>query len=81
MESNEILVESCRDRITSSAVLASRLAEAHKRRRKVVDAATVDRYEAQFSAFVKSHALGAAQVDGAVGFSAVLRLSGGVTVT
>lgn len=29
-----------------------RLAEAHKRRRKVVDAATVDRYEAQFSAFV-----------------------------
>lgn len=32
-----------------------------------------------FSAFVKSHALGAAEVDGAVGFSAVLRLTGGVT--
>lgn len=29
-----------------------RLAIAHKRKRKVVDAATVDRYEAQFSAFV-----------------------------
>lgn len=40
-----------------------------------------DQSAAQFSAFVKSHALGAAQVDGAVGFSAVLRLSGGVTVT
>ena len=34
----------------------------------------------QFTAFVKSHALGAAQVDGAVGFSAVLRLNGGVTL-
>ncbi len=33
-----------------------------------------------FSAFVKSYALGAAQVDGAVGFTAVLRLLGGVTV-
>lgn len=33
-----------------------------------------------FSAFVKSHSLGAAQVDGAVGFSAVLRITGGVTV-
>lgn len=31
-----------------------------------------------FSAFVKAHALGAAQVDGAVGFTAVLRISGGV---
>lgn len=33
-----------------------------------------------FSAFVKAHALGAAQVDGAVGFTAVLRLTGGVTL-
>ena len=33
-----------------------------------------------FSAFVKAHALGAAEVDGAVGFTAVLRSSGGVTV-
>lgn len=34
----------------------------------------------QFNALVKSHALGAAQVDGAVGFSAVLRLTGGVVM-
>ncbi|MBQ9263739.1 MAG: hypothetical protein IJ189_05950 [Clostridia bacterium] len=33
-----------------------------------------------FTAFVKSHALGAASVDGAVGFTAVLRLTGGVTL-
>lgn len=33
-----------------------------------------------FTAFVKSHALGAATVDGAVGFTAVLKLTGGVTV-
>ena len=33
---------------------------------------------AVFSAFVKSHGLGAAQVDGVIGFSAVLRLTGGV---
>lgn len=33
-----------------------------------------------FSAFVKSHALGAASVDGAVGFTAVLRISGGVEI-
>lgn len=32
-----------------------------------------------FAAFVKSYALGAAAVDGAVGFTAVLRLCGGVT--
>ena len=34
-----------------------------------------------FTAFVKSVVLGAAQVDGVVGFSAVLRVTGGVTVT
>lgn len=33
-----------------------------------------------FTAFVKSYSLGAAEVDGAVGFSAVLRLSGVVVV-
>ena len=40
-----------------------------------------DSTTASFSAFVKSYALGAAQVDGAVGFTAVLRLLGGVTVS
>ena len=34
-----------------------------------------------FSAFVKSHTIGAAEVDGAVGFGAVLRITGAVTVT
>ena len=40
-----------------------------------------DNTAVSFTAFVKSYALGAAQVDGAVGFSAVLRLIGGVTVS
>lgn len=35
---------------------------------------------ASFTAFVKSYALGAAEVDGAVGFGATLRISGGVTI-
>ena len=39
-----------------------------------------DQTAVSFSAFVKSYSLGAAQVDGAVGFTAVLRLLGGVTV-
>ena len=39
-----------------------------------------DASAASFTAFVKSYALGAASVDGAVGFTAVLRLTGGVTV-
>ena len=34
-----------------------------------------------FSAIVKSHTIGAAEVDGAVGFGAVLRITGGVSVT
>ena len=34
-----------------------------------------------FKAFVKRHTLGAAEVDGAVGFGAVLRITGAVTVT
>lgn len=34
-----------------------------------------------FSALVKSHAIGAAEVDGAVGFGATLRVTGGVTVS
>lgn len=34
-----------------------------------------------FSAIVKSHTIGAAEVDGAVGFGAALRITGGVSVT
>ena len=37
-----------------------------------------DGSEARFAGFVKSYALGAAKVDGAVGFSAAVRISGGV---
>lgn len=33
-----------------------------------------------FSGFVKSHTIGSAEVDGAVGFGAVVRISGAVTV-
>lgn len=33
-----------------------------------------------FSGFVKSHTIGSAEVDGAVGFGAVIRISGAVTV-
>jgi len=39
-----------------------------------------DETAVSFSAFVKAHAMGAAEVDGAVGFTAVLRISGGVTL-
>lgn len=39
-----------------------------------------DGTQARFSAFVKSHTLGAAEVDGAVGFGAVLRVSGPLSV-
>lgn len=35
---------------------------------------------AGFSAFVKRHSIGAAEVDGAVGFGAVLRISGPITM-
>lgn len=38
-----------------------------------------DGSQATFSAYVKSYALGAAKVDGAVGFSATFRLTGAVT--
>ena len=34
-----------------------------------------------FSGYVKAHTIGAAEVDGAVGFGAVFRISGPVTVT
>lgn len=34
-----------------------------------------------FNGYVKAHTLGAAEVDGAVGFGANFRISGGVTVT
>lgn len=40
-----------------------------------------DASAATFQAFVKSHSIGAASVDGAVGFSAVLKLTGGVTLS
>ena len=40
-----------------------------------------DGSKAAFSAFVKKYAIGAAEVDGAVGFSAQLRVSGAVTFT
>lgn len=38
-----------------------------------------DGAEAAFSAYVKSYSLGAAKVDGAVGFSATFRITGAVT--
>lgn len=38
-----------------------------------------DGAEASFRAYVKSYSIGAAKVDGAVGFSAALRITGGVT--
>ena len=43
------------------------------------EVAFADGSKATFSAFVKKHAIGAAEVDGAVGFSAQLRVSGAVT--
>ena len=35
----------------------------------------------KFNGFVKGHTIGSAEVDGAVGFGAVIRISGPVTVT
>lgn len=35
----------------------------------------------KFSGFVKGHTIGSAEVDGAIGFGAVIRISGPVTVT
>ena len=40
-----------------------------------------DGTSAAFSGFVKSHTIGSAEVDGAIGFGAVIRISGPVTVT
>lgn len=40
-----------------------------------------DNTTAAFSAFVKSHTLGAAEVDGAVGFGATLRITGAIAIT
>lgn len=34
-----------------------------------------------FSGFIKSHTIGSAEVDGAIGFGAAIRISGAVTVT
>ena len=45
-----------------------------------VEIAFADGCKATFNAWVKSHTLGAAEVDGAVGFGAVLRVTGPVTV-
>lgn len=40
-----------------------------------------DGAKASFSGFVKSHSIGSAEVDGAIGFGATIRISGAVTVT
>ena len=40
-----------------------------------------DGTKVEFSGFVKSHTIGSAEVDGAVGFGAVVRISGAVKVT
>ena len=40
-----------------------------------------DGTEVSFTGYVKSHTIGAAEVDGAVGFGAVFRISGAVTVS
>ena len=40
-----------------------------------------DGTDVKFSGFIKSHTIGSAEVDGAVGFGAVVRISGSVTVT
>ena len=40
-----------------------------------------DGTDVAFSGFIKSHTIGAAEVDGAVGFGAVVRVSGPVVVT
>ena len=36
---------------------------------------------ATFSGFIKKHSIGSAEVDGAIGFGAVIRVSGPVTIT
>lgn len=40
-----------------------------------------DGTKVEFSGFVKGHTIGSAEVDGAVGFGAVVRISGAVNVT
>lgn len=40
-----------------------------------------DGTKAEFSGFIKKHSIGSAEVDGAIGFGAVIRVSGPVTVT
>ena len=46
-----------------------------------VDICFADGTTVGFTAFVRSHTIGAAEVDGAVGFGAVLRITGAVTVS
>ena len=38
-------------------------------------------YHVTFTGFIKSHTVGSAEVDGAIGFGAVVRISGPVVVT
>lgn len=45
-----------------------------------VEIAFPDGTKASFSAYVKSHSIGSAEVDGAIGFGATLRLTGRVTI-
>ena len=45
-----------------------------------VEVAFPDGSKVTFSAYVKSHSIGSAEVDGAIGFGAVLRLTGPVTM-
>ena len=45
-----------------------------------VEIAFTDGVKVSFKAFVKSHSVGSAEVDGAVGFGAVLRATGPVTI-
>ena len=40
-----------------------------------------DGTKVNFSGYVKGHTIGSAEVDGAIGFGAVVRISGAVTVT
>ena len=40
-----------------------------------------DGTKVSFSGYVKGHTIGSAEVDGAIGFGAVVRISGAVTVT
>jgi len=63
--------------------------EGQKALRAAFDSGASGRFEVSFpdgasvnfSGFVKGHSIGAAEVDGAIGFGAVIRISGAVAVT